>query len=97
MFAALGDETRLTLIGKLSKGAPQSISQLAEGSTLTRQAITKHLGVLEGAGVVRSERIGRQSLFEFQPAPFKELKSYLDRIAGEWDDALARLKSFVAN
>jgi len=97
VFAALGDETRLSLIGKLSNGPPQSISRLAEGSTLTRQAITKHLRVLEGAGVVRSIRIGRESVFAFRPQPLKELRSYLERVSEQWDDTLVRLKSFVEN
>jgi DNA-binding transcriptional ArsR family regulator len=95
VFAALGDETRLSLLGKLSKGPPQSISRLAEGSTLTRQAITKHLRVLEGAGVVDSVRAGRENLFAFRPEPLKELQSYLERVSGQWEHALARLKSFV--
>jgi DNA-binding transcriptional ArsR family regulator len=95
VFAALGDETRLWLIGKLSHGPPQSISRLAEGSTLTRQAITKHLRVLEDASVVHSIRVGRESLFEFRPQPLNELRTYLERVSGQWDDALARLKSFV--
>jgi len=93
----LGDETRLSLIGKLSNGPPQSISRLAEGSMLTRQAITKHLRVLEGAGVVRSIRIGRESVFAFRPQPLKELRSYLERVSEQWDDTLVRLKSFVEN
>jgi DNA-binding transcriptional ArsR family regulator len=97
VFAALGDKTRLSLIGKLSDGPPQSISRLAKGSTLTRQAITKHLRVLEGAGVVRSVRVGRESRFEFRPEPLKELQSYLDRVSDQWEHALARLKSFVEN
>jgi DNA-binding transcriptional ArsR family regulator len=97
VFAALGDETRLSLIGKLSRGPPQSISRLAEGSTLTRQAITKHLRVLEGAGVVHSVRVGRESLFEFRPAPLEELRSYLERVSDQWEHALVRLKSFVEN
>jgi DNA-binding transcriptional ArsR family regulator len=95
VFAALGDETRLSLVGKLSHGQPQSISRLAQGSTLTRQAITKHLRVLQGAGVVHSVRVGRESLFAFRPEPLRELQTYLERVSGQWDDALARLKSFV--
>lgn len=97
VFAALGDETRLSLIAKLSNGSPQSISRLAEGSTLTRQAITKHLRVLEGARVVHSVRVGRESLFEFRPEPLRDLQSYLERVSDQWEDALARLKSFVEN
>ncbi len=95
IFAALGDETRLSLIGKLSNGPPQSISRLAEGSTMTRQAITKHLRVLEGAGVVRSVRSGRESLFAFRPEPLRDIRSYLDQVSGQWDNALERLKAFV--
>jgi DNA-binding transcriptional ArsR family regulator len=95
VFAALGDETRLTLVGKLCNGVPQSIARLAEGSTLTRQAITKHLRVLEGAGVVHSVKTGRESLFAFRPQPLADIRSYLDRVSSQWDDALARLKSFI--
>jgi DNA-binding transcriptional ArsR family regulator len=95
VFAALGDETRLSLVAKLCKGHPRSISQLTEGSTLTRQAITKHLRVLESAGVVHSVRSGRESLFEFDPEPMQEIKKYLDFVSEQWDHALSRLKSFV--
>lgn len=95
IFAALGDQTRLALIAKLANGAPQSISRLAQGSALTRQAITKHLRVLESAGMVRSVRAGRESQFEFRPEPLRQLRSYLEHVSRQWDDALARLKAFV--
>ena len=74
VFAALGDETRLSLVGKLSNGIPQSISELAKGSPLTRQAITKHLRVLESARVVASVRAGRESLYALRPEPLKEIQ-----------------------
>jgi DNA-binding transcriptional ArsR family regulator len=95
VFAALGDATRLSLVGRLSDGRPLSISRLADGSRLTRQAISKHLRVLEGAGVVRSIRLGRESLFELRPQPLREVRSYLERVSEQWQDALGRLKSFV--
>lgn len=95
MFAALGDATRLSLVTKLCAGQRQSISQLAKGSNLTRQAITKHLRVLETAGVVHSVRSGRESLFEFEPEPIEEIKIYLDLVSKQWDQTLARLKTFV--
>jgi DNA-binding transcriptional ArsR family regulator len=95
VFAALGDETRLLLVAKLCDGRSRSISQLTSGSRLTRQAITKHLRVLQQAGVVRSERAGRQSLFTFDPAPVEEVRDYLDRVSAQWDEALGRLKAFV--
>jgi|SRR5579864_4424328 len=94
-FAALGDKTRLSLLAKLCGGQPYSISQLTEGSRLTRQAITKHLRVLERAGFVRSVHRGRESLFKFDPQPIGEIKEYLDFVSGQWDQALCRLKSFV--
>ena len=95
VFAALGDETRLSLVAKLCGRRPCSISRLPEGSRLTRQAITKHLCVLERAGLVRRVRRGRESLFALDPEPFEEIKKYLEFVSEQWDQALARLKSFV--
>jgi len=95
LFAALGDETRLSLVAKLSRGQPYSISQLTKGSKLTRQAITKHLRALENVGIVHSVRAGRESLFEFDPQPIEGVKEYLDLVSEQWDQALARLKAFV--
>lgn len=95
IFAALGDATRLAIVAKLSTGPPRSISQLTAGSRLTRQAITKHLRVLESSGLVRSVRSGRESLFEFHLEPVEDLKKYLDFVSAQWDHALVRLESFV--
>ena len=78
IFAALGDETRLT-----------------EGIDLTRQAVTKHLRVLEDAGMVRSTRVGRESHFSLRPKPLDDVRDYLDTVSRQWDDALARLKAFA--
>lgn len=97
MFAALGDKTRLSLVARLSDGQPCSISQLTRGSRLSRQAITKHLKVLEGVGLGRSCRSGRQNLFELDLRPIEEIKEYLDLVSEQWDQTLARLKSFVEN
>jgi DNA-binding transcriptional ArsR family regulator len=95
VFAALGDETRLALVAKLSGGQRCSISQLTKGLKLTRQAITKHLRVLEGVGIVHSVHAGRESLFKFDPTTIKEMREYLDFVSEQWDQALVRLKSFV--
>lgn len=95
VFAALGDPTRLSLVAKLCTGQPRSISQLTRRSKLTRQAITKHLRVLESAGIVHSLRAGRQSLFEFDLAPIVELREYLAFVSEQWDQALSRLKAFI--
>ena len=95
LFAALGDETRLSVIATLAHGRPQSISRLTAGTRLTRQAVTKHLRVLEGAGVVRSIRVGRESRFALERKPIDDARDYLAYVSRQWDDALARLKAFV--
>lgn len=95
VFAALGDQTRLSVLAKLSTGTPQSIGRLTAGTRLSRQAVTKHLRVLENAGVVRSIRAGRENLFELKPKPIENARHYLDHISRQWDDALVRLKSLV--
>lgn len=95
LFAALGDDTRLALLTRLAGGKRHSIAELTSGSKLTRQAITKHLHVLQDAGLVHAIREGRESMYEFDPQPVKELAGYLDSISRHWDQALARLKTFV--
>jgi len=83
------------LIAKLCGGRPYSISQLSADSELTRQAITKHLRVLESVKIVHSVRSGRETLFEFNPGPIQNIKQYLGMVSEQWDEALSRLKSFV--
>jgi DNA-binding transcriptional ArsR family regulator len=97
VFAALGDKTRLALVTKLSSGEPASIAALTAGSRLTRQAVTKHLRVLERAGIVRCARAGRESLFELDPHPVQSMQDYLAHVSRQWDQALSRLKIFVEN
>jgi DNA-binding transcriptional ArsR family regulator len=95
VFAALGHPARLALVARLTGGEPCSIAHLTAGSRLTRQAVTKHLRVLERAGIVRSVHSGRESLFEYEAAPIVELRGYLEQVSAQWDQSLARLKSFV--
>ena len=95
LFAALGDNTRLALLTKLSAGQQRSITDLAHNSPLTRQAITKHLRVLERARLVRCTRSGRERLYELDPLPVQSLKNYLDALSNQWDSALSRLRTFV--
>jgi len=95
IFAALGDETRLALVSRLGSSGPLSITRLTEGSQVTRQAVTKHLQVLAGAGLVRDEWRGRERLWVFEAARLAEARRCLDVISSQWDDALSRLKDFV--
>ncbi len=92
IFAALGDVTRLRIISVLCNGGAVSISQLTAGTNITRQAVTKHLGVLANAGLVRDIKAGRERLWEFEPTRIEEARRSLERIGQQWDNALARLK-----
>ena len=95
LFAALGDETRLGILVRLSRGGPGSIARLSERSRVSRQAITKHLELLSDAGLVRSAWRGRERIWEIEPDRLTEAHAYLDKISRQWDDALDRLKAFV--
>jgi len=92
VFAALGDEMRLKLVAALCVGGAMSITQLTSGTEISRQAITKHLGVLAAAGLVRDVKVGRERLWEFEPAQLDEARRTLEVIGQQWDHALAKLK-----
>jgi DNA-binding transcriptional ArsR family regulator len=95
VFAALGDRTRLSLLMTLSDGRTRSIAVLSADTQITRQAVTKHLRVLENAGLVRSVRQGRESRFAARPETVAIARTYLDQVSARWDDALTRLKAHV--
>lgn len=95
LFAALGDASRLRLITRLCNDGPMSITRLTAGSHVTRQAITRHLRVMEGTGLVRSTRRGRETVWRLNQRRLEQARQYLDRISMQWDGALERLKDFV--
>jgi DNA-binding transcriptional ArsR family regulator len=95
VFAALGDEMRLRLVAALCVGGAMSITQLTSGTEISRQAITKHLSVLAAAGLVRDVKVGRERLWEFEPAQLDEARRSLELIGQQWDHALAKLKLAV--
>lgn len=95
VFAALGDPVRLQLVARLCRGGPQPIVRLADGTGVSRQAITKHLGALDAAGLVESERNGRERVWRLRPRRLDEVQRYLERISTQWDAAIARLKAGV--
>lgn len=95
LFAALGGTARLRVVGRLSAEGPLSIARLSEGAEVTRQAVTKHLHALAGAGLVRGRRRGRERIWEIEPRRLEVAQRYLDRISAQWDAAIERLKAFV--
>jgi DNA-binding transcriptional ArsR family regulator len=95
VFGALGDPTRLRIVSRLCNHGPMSVSKLTRTAGVTRQAVTKHLQILEDAGLVRSARRGRCRIFQLE-APHLELaRRDLARISDQWDLTLARLRKFV--
>src|SRR4051794_30490763 len=95
VFAALGDPTRRRVYERLATGRATA-TQLAAGLPVTRQAVAKHLAVLEDAGLVRAERAGRERRFSPTPAPLGDAISWMASVGGEWDDRLAALERYVA-
>jgi DNA-binding transcriptional ArsR family regulator len=95
LFAALGDETRLRIVSRLSSRGPLSIARLTAGTGVTRQAVTKHLHVLSGARLVRGRRVGRERVWDLETEQLQAARRSLERISERWDEALDRLKSFV--
>jgi DNA-binding transcriptional ArsR family regulator len=95
LFTALGDTTRLRLVSRLCDDGPMSIARLTASTDVTRQAISKHLRVMEDAGLVRETRQGRESIWEIEPRRLAEARRHLETISSQWDDALERLKRFV--
>ncbi len=92
VFAAIGDPTRRLLLERLRSAHPLTLSQLAAGLPITRQAVTKHLDLLRRAGLVRVQRHGRERLHELDPTPLRSVEEWLAPYAAAWDERLARLK-----
>lgn len=95
VFAALGHEARLRIVARLCTDGPTSITHLTTGSGVSRQAVTKHLRILEDAGLVRDRREGRESSWELQPDRLDAARRSLDQISQQWGAALERLSAFV--
>ena len=77
---------------RLCETGPQSVTKLTERAGMTRQAVTKHLEVLERAGIVRGRKRGREKIWEVEARRIEETRGYLAEISRQWDEALWRLK-----
>ena len=95
VFFALSDQTRLSVVKKLGRGVALSATTLSDGSDVTRQAIVKHLQVLEGAGLVSHHKHGREVLYALEARRLDEARAFLDRISAGWDRAIDRLRNMV--
>ena len=95
VFSALGDNTRLSLVRKLGAGTPLSATALSEDADVSRQAIVKHLQVLEDAGLVTHEKHGREVLYALESKRLDDARAFLDGISAGWDRAIERLRKMV--
>ncbi len=94
VFKALADPTRRTLLDRLREENGQSLSELCQRLDMSRQGVSKHLGVLEGAGLVVTFREGRTKLHYLNPAPIGEIYDrWIGRFARERERALRELKT----
>jgi DNA-binding transcriptional ArsR family regulator len=94
-FAALGDPQWLALVDALASGEERSIRALGADAMISRQALTKHLRILEQVGLVAATRYGREVRFRIERAAFDEARQFLALVTRQRDEALARLKSQV--
>jgi DNA-binding transcriptional ArsR family regulator len=95
LFDALGDPNRLSIISRLCDGGPCSTSQVTQVISVSRQAATKHLLLLEAVGLVTSERHGRERIWRVQPEPLTDASDYLATLSQRWDRAIDRLRAHV--
>ena len=95
VFFALGDGTRLSVVSRLGASGALSATALADGAKVTRQAIVKHLRVLEGAGLVTHERRGREVLYALETRRFADARTFIDRVSAAWDRRVERLRALV--
>jgi len=95
VFAALGDETRLTIVARLCAQGPLSIVRLTDGTHVSRQAVTKHLHAMQRAGLVRDERAGRERVWRLETERLAEVRRHLAQISAQWDAAVERLRALV--
>jgi DNA-binding transcriptional ArsR family regulator len=95
LFDALGDPNRLRIIVRLCDVGPSSTSQVTSVVPVTRQAASKHLALLESAGLVTSSRRGRERVWTVQAEPLARAGDYLNQLSRRWDAAVDRLRAFV--
>lgn len=92
VFEAVADSTRRGLLERLREGKSLSLKELADQLPISRQAVTKHLRVLEGAGLIDHEWHGRERMHRLKPEPLQQLDDWLAPYAAAWDRRLARLR-----
>jgi ArsR family transcriptional regulator, cadmium/lead-responsive transcriptional repressor len=91
VFSALADPTRREVVRSLASQPGLTASHLAGELPMTRQAVSKHLNALSGAGLVQARREGRETRYTLTPAPLAEAIEWMTAVGAQWDARLARL------
>ena len=94
-FLAISDATRRHVLEQLRTHGPLSITELSEPLSITRQAVTKHLDVLEGAGLLEYRRLGRNRVHSLKAQPLEDVADWLAPYAAAWDRRLSRLRTHL--
>jgi DNA-binding transcriptional ArsR family regulator len=95
VFEALADPTRRAVVRRLAEGGPATATQLAGELPVTRQAVAKHLATLAEAGLVTSDRQGRETRFSFTPEPLADAVSWMADVGRQWDGRLQALSQYL--
>lgn len=95
LWAAIGDPTRLRVLDLLLVGGPGTASGLARQLPVTRQAVAKHLTILERSGLVHPEPVGREVRYAVDPDQFSRACAQVARVSRAWDVRLRRIKSIA--
>ena len=94
-FLAISDPTRRHILERLRTQGSLSVTELSEPLSITRQAVTKHLDVLEGAGLLEHSRMGRRRLHSLKAQPLEDVADWLAPYAAAWDRRLSRLRTHL--
>jgi len=95
VFAALSDPTRRTVLQSIAASGGRTATELAAQLPVSRQAVVKHLGQLDRAGLVSAQRHGREVRYQMTAAPLTEAVAWIAELGALWDERLARLEKLL--
>ena len=97
VFGALADDTRRAVFVRVAAGGQTTASSLARDLPVSRQAVAKHLSLLASAGLVESERVGRETRFHARCEPLHDAIDWMASVGARWDERLALLAALASS
>ncbi len=95
LFRSLADPTRRAIFERLCRDGEQTVAALTVGAGVSQPAVSKHLGVLRRAGLVRDRPDGRQTHYSADPAALTPLIDWTTRMRGFWSDRFDRIEDLL--